>query len=173
MSSLLQDIRNDPQYKKFKVIFARTQERLDLQRNLQEALTLHAGRSSRSLYGKNQFSIKALISASLKDCSWRARMVEIRVQASIQLSILKEAVNALRKYLSTEYSDDLTEFKNIEQRRAFVDRAIKDALAFLDEGNSLLETIDALVSDIDKTSFHLRNMLEGLKLMSEGRGRSI
>lgn len=170
MSVLLGQIRKDANFKKFRLVFERTQERVDLQAGLQEALTLHAGRSSRKLYGKDQFSLKALVDASLKDLSFRSRMVEIRVQSSTQLSILREAVRSIRKYLSTEYADDLREFSTAEQRKNFVDRTIKSALAFLEEGDSLIDTLDHLIGDIDKASFHLRNMMECLKLLSEGKG---
>jgi len=171
MSSLLSAIRKDDNYKLFRSVFAKTQERVDIEKDLDEALRLHAGRSSRQLYGKQQYSIKSLIDASLKDISFRSRLVEIRVKASIQLSLLEEATKAIRKYISTEYADDLKEFSTAEQRKSFVDRALKGAISYLSEGAALLDTLDRLIEDIDKASFGLRNMMEGLKLLSEGRGR--
>jgi hypothetical protein len=98
-------------------------------------------------------------------------MVEIRVQTSVQLSILHEAVRSIRKYISTEYADDLREFSTVEQRRSFVDRTVKSALAFLEEGDTLIETLDHLIKDIDQAGFRLRDSTEVLKLLSEGRGR--
>ena len=173
MSSLLKDIRSDESYKQFRIIFAKAQERLDLDRDLNEALSLHAGRTARKLYGDKQYSVKSLIDATLKDLSFRSRLVEIRVKASIQLSLLEEAVKSLRKYISTEYADDLKEFSTVEQRRNFVDRVVKTPLAFISEGESLLATLDMFVRDIDQSSYHLKNMMECLKLLSESRGKVV
>ena len=174
MSKMLKEIRGDGEYVKFKTIFERTRERVDLEKDLTEVLNLHAGRTSRKLYGDKQYSVKALIDASLKDMSYRSRMVEIRVRASVQISILQEAIGALRKYLSTEYADDLREFGTVAERKSFVDRVLKTPLAYIEEANSLLDTIDIILKDLDQASFGLRNMLECLKLLDSSRaGRHI
>lgn len=173
MSKVIEEIRADPTYKKFKIIFARTQEKVNLERDIQEVLSLHAARTSRKLYGSKQYSVKSLIDANLKDLSFRSRMVELRVKASINLSLLKEAVASMKKYLSTEYADDLSEFSTAEQRRNFVDRVLKQPLAFLSEGEASLDTIDVLVKDLDQASFGLRNMMECLKLLDGSKGGKI
>lgn len=174
MSALLKGIRDDPEYAKFKVIFTRIRERVDLDKDLNEVLNLHAGRTSRKLYGEKQYSVKALLDASLKDMSYRSRMVEIRVRASVQISVLEESVVALRKYLSTEYADDLREFGTVAERKSFVDRVLKSPLAYIEEANSLLDTIDILLKDLDQASFGLRNMLECLKLLDSSKaGRHV
>lgn len=172
MSALIKAIRADANYKQFLHILKQTQERLDLEVDQKEAMVLHSGRLSRGMYGKNRYSAKTLIDASLVDMSSRSRLVEIRVKASIQLSVLDEAVKAVRKYLMTEYADDLSEFKTAEQRRSFCDRAIKHGLAFQEEGAALLQLLDRIIEDIDKASFHLRNIMECLKLL-ESRGKPL
>src|SRR5579862_4886457 len=93
VTEILSEIRKDPRYRKFKAILQRTQGQLDLDKDRTEALSLHASRTSRKLYGDRQYSVKALIDASLRDLSFRSRMVEIRVIVQRRVSYLKEAVN--------------------------------------------------------------------------------
>lgn len=173
MSSLLRSIREDAQYKQYMKIRERAFLKLDLEQLHNEAMGLHAARTSRQLYGNRQFSGKAVMEAELKDLTSRARLVEIRVKVAVAVSTLNEAIKAVKRYISTEYADDLSEFSSATQRTAFVERVLKSGLQDVAEAQSLISVIDILVKDIDQAGFTLHNATEVLKLLSNVKGKII
>jgi hypothetical protein len=88
--SVVTEIKNSDNYLKYKKILKLCQSRLDLEVVKTEAMNLHASRTSRSLYGKSQYSIDALVGALMKDLAYRSRMVELRVIVSSESSILED-----------------------------------------------------------------------------------
>jgi hypothetical protein len=170
---LVHEIKEDPNYKKFLRIVENVRKRIDLDVALKEALGLHASRTSRNLHGEDRYSPTKLIDASLKDLSYRARLVEIRVKLDIAFSNLKEAIDAIRRHISTEYSDELRDFSTAEQRRSFVDRVIKNSNQFLVEGEALITTLDHLIKDLDQSGHSMRHIIECLKLVANNSGRNI
>ena len=173
MQALVKSIKEDENYLKFKRIVERIQKRVNIEDATQEALSLHASRSSRSIAGEQRYSPMVLIDANLKDLSFRARLVEIRVRNDLQFATLREAIEAMRRHISTEYSDDLREFSTADQRKAFVDRVIKQAKEFLAEGEALINMIDILIKDIDQCNFSMKNTIECLKMLADSKGSKV
>lgn len=171
--SLVQAIREDSDYKKFKTIVKTTRERLKLEADRKEAMSLHAGRISRSIYGARRFSPKTLLEAEAQEMGNRSRLVEIRVRASNELSVLDEAIKTIRGYISTEYDVDLREFGTVEQRRAMIDRVIKSAVNLKSEGEDFLAMLDTFIKDLDQAGFKLRDCIEILKLLDSSKGKII
>lgn len=173
MSTLIKAIRKDPQYEIFVRILEHTKTRVNIEGSIAEAMSLHAGRTSRSLTGNDRYSPKKLIDASFKDLSVRSRLVEIRVKNDKYMSHLREGMKALRRYISTEYADDLREFSNAEQRNAFIDRVMKSANTFLSEGEASLTTIDHLVKDLDQAGHNMRHAIDCLKILQNKNGSNV
>ncbi len=173
LRAFLNEIKEDVKYKKFARVVATTQKRVDLEANRNEAIASHATRTSRQLHGKKQYSPKALLEASMNDLSVRARLVEIRVNVSIHIELLEEACDALRRYIFTQYREQMNEFQNEAQRKALIERVQGVALEIKTEGNSLLTTLDHIIKDIDQASHLLRNMVEMLKLIDSSKGKVI
>lgn len=171
--SLIKQIREDGEYRKFKKILEGVRERLKIEKDRNEALSLHAGRTSRKLHGKQQYSLKSLIDASLNDLAARSRLVEVRVQCSIQIDLLHDAAKAMKQHITTEFHEELKEYKTVGQRTAVIERVIKASLETESEGHALIKMLDDLIGDIDKSSFQLRNMLEALKLLAEKPGQVV
>ncbi len=170
---ILKDIRGNPEYKKFKKIVTLVQERINIDRDQAEALAMHAGRTSRRLHGNKQYSPKALIDASLNDLSCRARLVEVRVQCSIQIDLLHDALKAIKHYITTEYHDEMKAFKTVGQRTAFVERVVASALVIESDGKAFIKLLDDLINDVDKASYHLRLMIDALKLLDGSKGGQV
>lgn len=170
-SELIAEIREQQQYKKFKKVVSVARERLKIDTDRTEALSLHAGRTSRKLFGEKQYSAKSVMEASLIDLSYRSRLVEIRVQCSLTVATLDAGLDAIRRYINTEFTDDLEAYKTVGQRKDFVDRIVASALDLVNEGKSLMDMLDFLIKDIDTASFQLRNTMEILKMLSEAKGR--
>ena len=170
MSAIFKEVRASSSFKTYQKILQTAQGSIELDALRSEALGLHTSRTSRQLYGAKQYSGRSVMEALLKDLSFRARLVEIRVKVSISISNLEEAIKAMRRYVSTEYADDLREFSTSDQRKSFVDRILKSGLEYLGEGQTLIDMLDMLIKDIDQASFQLRNAVEILKLLSDAKG---
>ncbi len=166
-------VKSDPSYKKFQLILKNTLEKLDFERSLKEAQTLHASRTSRSLMGNDRYSPKKIIDAAVKDLSTRARLVEIRVANDRNLSHLRSAVEALRRYISTEYSEELRDFSTADQRKSFVDRVMRSAHEVLEQGDAVMNVVDHLIKDIDQSSHAMRHVVDCLKLLENKNGSKV
>lgn len=171
--SLVKQVRGDPQYLTFLKILKTTREKVNLETSLNEALNLHMARTSRSLTGNDRYSPKKLIDSTLKDLSTRSRLVEVRVTNDRNLSHLREAMDALRRYVSTEYAEELKDFATVGDRKSFIDRVLKSANELLAEGDSVLATIDHLVKDIDQSGHSMRHVVDCLKLLENKSGGKI
>jgi hypothetical protein len=173
MQDLVKTVKADANYAKFKKIVEGIRKRVDIAAATAEVLSLHAGRTSRSLTGDQRYNPMALIDASMKDLSYRSRMVEVRVKHDLQLSVLRESIAAMRRHISTEYNDELKDFSTAEQRRAFGDRVVKNAGEFLAEGEALVDMIDMLIKDIDQGGYQFKNTIECLKMLAESKGSKV
>lgn len=170
MKKLLKEIREDPNYVKLKHLYETTISKVDLEKIYDEAIGLHSGRLSRHLTGANRYSPKALIDANLRDLSYRARLVELRVNLDRKLQALQEMVEAVKRYVITEYADDLSDMKTVEQRRSFAGRVVKAQEQFLVEGKSMVQSLDTLIKDIDQASYHFKSIIDCLKLLDDKTG---
>lgn len=170
LDDLIDAVRNDPEYIKFKKIIRTTRDKLSLEVDREEAMLSLAGRTSRSIYGKRQFSGKALLEAMSYDMQARTRLVELRIRAKVQLDVLNDALQALKDHILTEYSEDMRIFNNAEARNAFVSRVQGTAKRTLTEATALIEMLDSITVDIDKASFHLSRMTEIVLLIDSSKG---
>lgn len=171
--SLIRDIREDPEYKKYKKIVLLVREKLKIEKDKAEALSLHAGRTLRKLHGSKQYSPKALVDAAANEAAARSRLVEMRVQCAIQTDLLHSTVKALRQHVMTSYREELSDFRTVADRAAMLDRVAAGALTTESESQALIKLLDDLVNDIDKSSFHLRAMVDVLKLLDGSKSGTV
>lgn len=172
---LKQDIRDSSDYKKFRKIVTQVESRLNVEKDYEEAQALHSGRTSRKLYGDKRYSGKSLIDASSNDMAARSRLVEIRVKVSRQIDILHDACKAMKHSMLTNFSEEINKrFTTVGARAAFAETMIARALEIQTEGAGLVKVLDSLIEDIDKSGYHLSNMADVLKLLSDTKaGRVI
>lgn len=166
-------LKEDGEYKKFRKLYKNIIDTLTVDKFIDEAKALHAGRTSRSLHEKKQFNPRALIEASTKDLSVRARLVEIRIRVSVSQSRLDEAMDAMKRYLNTEFYDDLSEYKTVDIKKALVERVISKPLDVMSDIKNLVEILDTIIRDIDQSNFHLKTVIEALKLLDDSKGKVI
>ena len=169
----LQTIREDPEYKKFKKIISIEEEKLHLEQDQTEVLSLHSSRISRTIYDKRQYSPQILMDASTMDLSFRSRMVELRVKASLHISMMEAAINSIRKYIYTKYAKQNPSLSTEAARNSFIDTVLKNYIADIDRAKAFITLCDTLIKDIDQAGFNLRNMLDCLKLLAEVKGKIV
>lgn len=170
---MVEEIQESDEYKTFKRILKRARDNLDLERDKKECLALHASRTARNLYGKGQFNPSKVADAQTIDMNARSRMVEIRVKAKANLSVIEKAVKAMKHHISSSYSTELAAYRTKDQREAFLNNLLRKAQRTIDEGEALIELIDFLLKDLDQTSYGLKNLVEVLKLLNENAGRVV
>lgn len=169
-----QDIRDSKDYRQFRKIVLGVQERLNIEKDRTEALSLHAGRTSRKLFGDKRYSPKALIDASMNDLAARSRLVELRVRTANQIEVLHEACKAMRHSISTNFTDEIkTRFKTVGERAAFFDTMIASALEIETEGDAQIKLLDDLINDVDKASYHLKGIIQCLALLEGSKAGKV
>lgn len=169
-----QDIRETQDYKKFKRIVTQIESRLNIDKDYEEALSLHAGRTSRKLYGDKRYSPKSLLDASSNDMGSRSRLVEIRVRCSKQIDILHDACKAMKHSMLTNFSEQIgARFKTVGDRQAFAETMMAQALEVERNGQGFIKLLDSLIEDIDKSGYHLSNMTDILKLLDSSKGGKV
>lgn len=171
--SIINKIRETKDYSTFKRLVTNISAKVNVEKDQEEALAMHAGRTSRRMHGKKQYSPKSLIDAALNDLACRSRLVELRVRASIEASLLHDAIKAVRHYITNEFDVELAKYKTVDQRKAVIDRAIKRSLEVESELVALVELLDTLISDIDKSSYQLKVMVDALKLIADNKGQVV
>lgn len=169
--SLVQDIREDSNYKKYKRVLKTVSSRLDVDSARQEILAIHASRASRSIYGEHQYSKKVLYEANAKDLMHRSRLTEIRENISIQISYIRESRSALHRYILTRYKAEMRAYSNQQSRSALLDSITHRALEVISENQSIIDSIDMFIRDIDQAGHNIRHMVDILKLIAEKPGR--
>lgn len=168
------DIRESSDYKKFRKIVVQIESRLNIDKDFEEAQSLHAGRTSRQLFGDKRYSPKSLLDASSNDMGSRSRLVEIRVRCSRQIDILHDACKAMKQSMLTNFSAEIgAKFKTVGDRLAFVETMMANALEVERSGQAFLKVLDTLIEDIDKSGYHLSNMTDILKLLDSSKGGKV
>ena len=165
------DIRESSDYRKFKRIVTQVEARLNLEKDYEEAQALHSGRTSRKLYGDKRYSPKSLLDASSNDMGARSRLVEIRVRCSKQIDVLKDACDAMKYSMLTNFSSEINKrFTTVGARKAFTETMIARALEVQNEGQAFIKALDSFIEDIDKSGYHLSNMTDILKMLDQTKG---
>lgn len=170
LDDLIEAVKLDGEYKKFRLLLKNSRTELKIERDRKEALALLAGRTSRELYGKRQFSPKAMLEAASNDMAARSRLVEIRVRMKVHIDLLEDACKAIKNHMLTEYADQMRLFTNQESRTAFVERVQGTARTLLVQGQALIDMLDQIVIDIDKASYHMSNMTSMIVLLDGSKG---
>lgn len=173
LDELIVAVRADDEYKKFRLLLKNIRGKLKIDADRNEAMGLLAARTSRTLYGKKQFSPKAMLEAVSNDMQARTRIVEIRVRAKIHVDTLEEACKAIKNHVITEYADQMRQFTNAETRTAFTERVQGTARNLLTEAQALIDMLDQIVIDVDKASFHMTNMTNMIVLLDGSKGSKV
>ena len=162
---ILKVMRGDPKYKKLRATYSTHENfRLPTDTLLSELNDLHRARSIRILDPTDPQFIDKVIEANLKDQATRSRTTEILVRALRAHSLLTRGVESLRFYLLITYSEELRSFRTKEERLQIVNMALQGFEEFLGKALLLKETAQLVATDIDKSAWNLKLVVESLKL---------
>ncbi|QDH83414.1 hypothetical protein [Achromobacter phage Motura] len=173
MASLVEVLKADPEYKKFRRIFKTISGRLKLERDRKEVTDMHSSREIHSLYGKAQYNPNKLYSAQMNDARNRARMTKIRQSIEEQYDLLHRATKAFRQYALAYYKDELKPYSNQQQRMAVIERVMVKALDLESECENVIKHIDRYIQDLDQASYTYSNTTKILELLLNNKGKTI
>lgn len=173
LDSLFQTIREDDAFATFRNIVKTAKQYLKIEAYREEALGLMMNRLSRQIHGNKQFSPKIMLEAAACDMSARARLVEIRVRCKVHLDNLEDACKALKNHILTTYMEEMKAFSNAEARNALVERVQKSARTITTEATALIDMLDQIIFDIDKTSYHMSNMTQLIIMLDGSKGSKV
>lgn len=169
---ILSKVKKDERYKTYKKIVEQVQGRINFEKDREEARSLHSGLIVRTLYGKKQFSPKTIIESVAQVQSNRSRLVELRSNSQIHLSYLDEAAEAFKRYMMTQYADDLSGFRTKDQRDALLDRIMAKAQEILAEGKGYHMLLDGFIKDLDQAGYSHKALIDLLQML-EAKGSQI
>jgi hypothetical protein len=155
-------IKNNAAYQKYLKVLEKV-ESMDLASVVREAKSLHAGRTSRTLH-TSDIGPKMLTEALFKDLSYRARMVELRVNVSDKRDRLHTTVDVVRRYLMHRYGEKLG-LKSQVSRRQFFDTLFREGIETMARMQSISEMLDMFIKDIDQAGYALKNAVALLQLV--------
>jgi hypothetical protein len=168
---LLQSIREDAEYIKLKKVAREEREKTKTTANWDEAMTILANRPSRNIHAKKQFSPKAIMEAMSCDMSGRSRLTEMRTRAKLHADVLVNACDAMGHHIRTVYGEELKRHcTTVDARKSFIAKLNQPMLDILSEIDSLIDMLDQVITDIDKTSFHLSKMAELIMFIDSNKG---
>jgi hypothetical protein len=168
---LIQAIREDSEYIKLKKVAREEREKMKVTENWDEAMTSLAGRPSRNIHAKKQFSPKAVMEAMSYDMSARSRLTEMRTRAKLHSDVLENACDAMGHHIRTAYGEELKKHcTTVDARKSFIAKLNQPMLDLLSEIDSLIDMLDQVITDIDKTSFHLSKMAELIMFIDSSKG---
>lgn len=167
----IQAIRQDDEYIKLKKVAREEREKMKVSDNWDEAMTLLSTRPSRNIHAKKQFSPKAVMEAMSFDMSARSRLTEMRTRAKLHADTLEDACDAMGHHIRTSYGEELKKHcTTVDARKSFVAKVNQPMLELLSELDSLIDMLDQVITDIDKTSFHLSKMAELIMFIDASKG---
>lgn len=162
--SLRASLLKDDTFKKYRMIVKNLKEKMDLEELYEEVMRLHAGRTSRTLYGTTPGPEK-IQNAALQDSSYRSRFTEIRVKVGKYADTLEIALDAVRIHLSTQYADSLPALKTKAERMGYFDGHLKVGLEFHRRMESLCKQVDLIIKDIDQNSYTIQHCIKVIELL--------
>jgi hypothetical protein len=157
-------LKKDESFKKYRRIVKVISENVDVEKLDTEVMNLHAGRSSRRLYGSVPTADK-MINAALQDGSNRSRIAEIRTELTKQLALVERATSTIKKYILNEFREQTSGLKTKGERMSYADQYVARGVALIGTLEDLISRCDFLIKDIDQMGFSLKVSMTALTIL--------
>ena len=147
--------------------------KLPLKQLRDEIETIHSARSVRFLNQHDPKFIEKIIDASIDDTAKRSRLVEMSVQCFKSGNSMSEAVERMRQYLITTYSDDIYFARTKDERLFIVDMVLSPLLKFVAQTQAISKMADEVIKDIDKAGYSLKLIVDAYQIHYGRREQTI
>lgn len=133
---------------------------------LKEIKKLHSDRTAGKLHKKKNINVRHIREALLLDQAFRSRIVLIKVEVNKIVNDLNIMYDGLLTTLMlSEYPIPITS-KVKADRKEWISNFVDGIFPMLTDLNTILETADYVIEDIDKASWSLKNSLMTFELVT-------
>jgi cell fate (sporulation/competence/biofilm development) regulator YlbF (YheA/YmcA/DUF963 family) len=162
-SDLKEALKEDREFKKFKLIVKHIEETYDLEALAREVRNLHEGRPSRAL--PKAPSGDAVMEALIKDGQSRSRMGRILADLINQEGILEDAFKAIRAHMGTTYAEMLPSLRTKLERQEYLNRYLRRGVKLHHRISTLQKIVLVYMEDIDKMGYTFTNTVKVLEMI--------
>lgn len=164
MDSDLKDaLKEDREFKKYRMIVKHIEEAQDLEALAREVRNLHEGRPSRAL--SKAPSADSVLEAQLKDGQSRSRMSRIMAELINNEGILEDAFKAIRAHMGTSYADMMPSLKTKLERQEYLNKYLRRGVQLHHRINTLQKVVTLYMEDIDKMGYAFTNTVRILEMI--------
>lgn len=162
-SDLKEALKEDREFRKFKLIVKHIEETYDLDSLAKEVRNLHEGRPSRAL--PKAPSGDAVMEALIKDGQSRSRMGRILADLINQEGILEDAFKAIRAHMGTTYAEMLPSLRTKLERQEYLNRYLRRGVKLHHRISTLQKVVLVYMEDIDKMGYTFTNTVKVLEMI--------
>lgn len=162
-SDLKDALKEDREFKKFRLIVKHIEETYDLDTLAKEVRNLHEGRPSRAL--SKAPSADAILEAQLKDGQARSRMSRILADLTNQEGILEDAFKAIRAHMGTTYAEMLPTLRTKLERQEYLNKYLRRGVTLHHRISTLQKVVSIYTEDIDKMGYGFTNTVKLLEMI--------
>lgn len=168
-------LRKDPTFKTFREIAQKVFDTINTEKIRLDVRSLHDQRMSRGLSASpDRFNPHKLVDVNSQEASVRGRLVSMQMELLVQRSTLRSAIDAITEHIRAEYYEDfLKDRRNVADRDAMLAVVLKRPREALMDIDCNIELVNAVLNDVDRTSFRLSEILKSLELITEKTMRGI
>jgi hypothetical protein len=163
MSRLKKLLKDDSEYKTFKLIVKKCGVLADFDNLTKEMETMHMSRKSRLLHLKTP-SVDKLISASGQATAFRSRIVEIMVNVQKAQRTLDSAIQRMEAHIMTKYKQNLVG-RAVNDRKLEVKNALDSAYSKLSDFDRIVDMCKEFIADIESFNWTAKLHMQGLELV--------
>lgn len=165
VSAIVKELRKDERYKRLKNAFDTAPiYQISVSKLLTEIDSLQALRKVRRLNSSDPKFVDRVIEANLYEQVARSRLTEIMMSCIRVQSTLNSAIESLKAYYLTSHSLTLKSVRTKEERLQVINVVLSVFIKYVNKISMLKESANLVISDIDKTSWNLRLIIDAVKI---------
>lgn len=157
-------LKKDSRYLRYKSIGRTIEETLPYETMCAEIEVIQSARKVRT-GSLSDLQPRELLDVSMDEVSHRARLTEILVQAKRKRHDLAAVIDGVWRYISTEYADELRDFRTKDERSQAVTTCMGKGYELLSSLDSLIDQCETTIKDIDQTGFALSRIANLFELV--------
>ncbi len=158
-------LRKDASYLKWRRIRQQA-EALMVENGLDEIMELHKLRASTSGLLATSYGVATILEASMKDQSYRSRVVTILVRHAKIHSALYSITDGLMNYILVHYGRQIPCTTKTD-KVSYTKNLLEPAYTAIQRLKHVMEACDYVLTDIDKCAWAFSTVMKGLEMKTK------
>lgn len=161
LDSLRVALQGDDVFMSFNTTMGRIRNTFDYEALNREISTLHSTRMGRNLHLEPSIpESDKIVRAMLENSSFRSRLMELAAPARRYRKTMKRKIEMITKYIFVEHETQFGGIRHKTDKELVVEVLLEPALSLQSEVDSVIESVDEVVKDIDQAGFATRDTVE-------------